>query len=151
MNLLSFLFLILAFYAVSCGSPNNEEIDAFLSQREQAIEQKDVDTYMTLVAPEYEVEEGNKTFSREDVKKKFLSNVTLFDNLELTNANRSIYERDGVIEVVQFTVVDASVDETKNRFKVNEKIHLSKIDGKWYIVKESDADFLERFVFGGSN
>lgn len=151
MNLLSFLFLILAFYAVSCGSPNNEEIEAFLSQREQAIEQKDVDTYMTLVAPEYEVEEGNKTFSREDVKKKFLSNVTLFDNLELTNANRSIYERDGVIEVVQFTVVDASVDETKNRFKVNEKIHLSKIDGKWYIVKESDADFLERFVFGGSN
>jgi hypothetical protein len=151
MNLLSFLFLIIAFYAVSCGSPNNEEIDAFLSQREQAIEQKDVDTYMTLVAPEYEVEEGNKTFSREDVKKKFLSNVTLFDNLELTNANRSIYERDGVIEVVQFTVVDASVDETKNRFKVNEKIHLSKIDGKWYIVKESDADFLERFVFGGSN
>ena len=151
MKLLSFLFLILAVFAVSCGNPDNEEIEAFLSQREQAIEQKDVDTYMTLIAPEYEVEKDNKTIGREDVKKKFLSNVTLFDTLELTNANRSIYERDGVIEVVQFTVVDASVDETKNRFKVNEKIHLSKIDGKWYIVQESDADFLERFVFGGNN
>jgi len=151
MKRLSFIFLILTFFAISCGSPNNEEIETFLSQREEAIEQKDVDTYMTLIAPEYKVEEGNKTIDREEIKKKFLSNVTLFDTLDLTNANRSIYERDGVIEVVQFTVVDASVDETKNRFKVNEKIHLSKIDGKWYIVQESDADFLERFVFGGSN
>jgi hypothetical protein len=151
MKLNSLIILIFSLFAVSCGSPNNEEIEAFLSQREEAIEKKDVDSYMTLIAPEYEVEEGNKTISREDIKKKFLSNVTLFDTLELTNANRSIYERDGVIEVVQFTVVDASVDETKNRFKVNEKIHLSKIDEKWYIVKESDADFLERFVFGGSN
>ena len=151
MKLNSLIILIFILFAVSCGSPNNEEIEAFLSQREEAIEKKDVDSYMTLIAPEYEVEEGNKTVSREDIKKKFLSNVTLFDTLELTNANRSIYERDGVIEVVQFTVVDASVDQTKNRFKVNEKIHLSKIDEKWYIVKESDADFLERFVFGGSN
>lgn len=151
MKLNSLIILIVILFAVSCGSPNNEEIEAFLSQREEAIERKDVDSYMTLIAPEYEVEEGNKTVSREDIKKKFLSNVTLFDTLELTNANRSIYERDGIIEVVQFTVVDASVDETKNRFKVNEKIHLSKIDEKWYIVKESDADFLERFVFGGSN
>ena len=151
MKLNSLIILIVILFAVSCGNPNNEEIEAFLSQREEAIEKKDVDSYMTLIAPEYEVEEGNKTVSREDIKKKFLSNVTLFDTLELTNANRSIYERDGVIEVVQFTVVDASVDETKNRFKVNEKIHLSKIDEKWYIVKESDADFLERFVFGGSN
>jgi len=151
MKLNSLIILIFILFAVSCGSPNNEEIEAFLSKREEAIENKDVDSYMTLISPEYEVEEGNKTVSREDIKKKFLSNVTLFDTLELTNANRSIYERDGVLEVVQFTVVDASVDETKNRFKVNEKIHLSKIDGKWYIVKESDADFLERFVFGGSN
>ena len=151
MKIRSLIILIFILFAVSCGSPNNEEIEAFLSQREEAIEKKDVDSYMRLIAPEYEVEEGNKTVSREDIKKKFLSNVTLFDTLELTNANRSIYERDGIIEVVQFTVVDASVDETKNRFKVNEKIHLSKIDEKWYIVKESDADFLERFVFGGSN
>ena len=151
MKIRSLIILIFILFAVSCGSPNNEEIEAFLSQREEAIEKKDVDSYMTLIAPEYEVEEGNKTVSREDIKKKFLSNVTLFDTLEITNANRSIYERDGIIEVVQFTVVDASVDETKNRFKVNEKIHLSKIDEKWYIVKESDADFLERFVFGGSN
>lgn len=153
MKLTPFLFVLLfAFIIGSCGSQNNEEIEALLNKREEAIETKNVDMYMTLISPDYEVDQGiNKVIGTEEIKKKFLSNVALFDDLELTNANRSIYERDGVTEVVQLTVVDASVDDTKNRFKVNEKIHLSQIDGKWFIVKESDADFLERFVFGGSN
>ncbi len=75
----------------------------------------------------------------------------LFDDLNITHANRSVYERGGNIEVVQLVVVDASVNETKSRFKVNERLQLSNINGKWFIVEESDADFLERFVFGGSN
>ncbi|GJM16565.1 MAG: hypothetical protein DHS20C13_18920 [Thermodesulfobacteriota bacterium] len=146
-----YLFLLLALFIVSCQSSQNEEIEALLSKREEAIETKNIDLYMTLISPEYSVEEDNKVMGREEIKKKFLSNVTLFDDLELTSANRSIYERDGITEVVQLTVVDALVDDTKNRFKVNEKIQISQIDGKWLIVKESDADFLERFVFGGSN
>jgi len=146
-----YLFLLLALFIVSCQSSQNEEIEALLSIREEAIETKNVGLYMTLVSPEYSVEEDNKAIGTEEIKKKFLSNVTLFDDLELTSANRSIYERDGVTEVVQLTVVDALVDDTKNRFKVNEKIQFSQIGGKWLIVKESDADFLERFVFGGSN
>jgi len=146
-----YLFLLLALFIVSCQGSQNEEIEALLSVREEAIETKNVDLYMTLISPEYSVEKNNKVIGTEEIKKKFLSNVTLFDDLELTSANRSIYERDDVTEVVQLTVVDALVDDTKNRFKVNEKIQFSKIDGKWLIVKESDADFLERFVFGGSN
>lgn len=278
MKLTPFLFLLLfAFLVASCGSQNNEEVEALLNKREEAIETKNVDMYMTLISPDYKVEKGiNKVIDTEAIKKKFLSNVTLFDKLEIANANRSIYERDGVTEVVQLIVVDALVtgssitsdgicngrslglndamiltsivadgsgdavfnikvpkdfagetvhlqayaeteskcsisnrviqtvdstpaptlppisnpdlpnliisgfspnvvgennsltvtgappgatvflkyslnEGTKNRFKVNEKIHLSQIDGKWFIVKESDADFLERFVFGGSN
>ncbi|TFG76769.1 MAG: hypothetical protein E4H21_05450 [Thermodesulfobacteriales bacterium] len=151
MRLLSFFFLLLTIFVLSCGSPQNEEIESQLSIREEAIETKNVDLYMTLISPDYNVEINNKVIGAEAIKKKFLSNVALFDKLEITNANRSIYERDDVTEVVQLTVVDALVDDTKNRFKVNEKIQFSKIDGKWLIVKESDADFLERFVFGGSN
>lgn len=146
-----YLFLLLTIFVLSCGSPQNEEIESQLSIREEAIETKNVDLYMTLISPDYNVEINNKVIGAEAIKKKFLSNVALFDELEITNANRSIYERDDVTEVVQLTVVDALVDDTKNRFKVNEKIQFSKIDGKWLIVKESDADFLERFVFGGSN
>ena len=151
MRLPSFFFLLLTIFVLSCGSPQNEEIESQLSIREEAIETKNVDLYMTLISPDYTVETHTKVIGAEAIKKKFLSNVALFDKLEITNANRSIYERDDVTEVVQLTVVDALVDDTKNRFKVNEKIQFSKIDGKWLIVKESDADFLERFVFGGSN
>ncbi len=146
-----YLFLLLTIFVLSCGSPQNEEIESQLSIREEAIETKNVDLYMTLISPDYNVETNNKVIGAEAIKKKFLSNVALFDELEITNANRSIYEKDDVTEVVQLIVVDALVDDTKNRFKVNEKIQFSKIDGKWLIVKESDADFLERFVFGGSN
>ena len=151
MRLPSFFFLLLPIFVLSCGSPQNEEIESQLSIREEAIETKNVDLYMTLISPDYNVEINNKVIGAEAIKKKFLSNVALFDELEITNANRSIYEKDDVTEVVQLIVVDALVDDTKNRFKVNEKIQFSKIDGKWLIVKESDADFLERFVFGGSN
>jgi len=151
MRLLPFFFLLLTIFVLSCGSPQKEEIESQLSIREEAIETKNVDLYMTLISPDYNVEINNKVIDAEAIKKKFLSNVALFDKLEITNANRSIYERDDVTEVVQLTVVDALVDNTKNRFKVNEKIQFAKIDGKWLIVKESDADFLERFVFGGSN
>ncbi|MGB2691745.1 MAG: hypothetical protein WBB48_02590 [Thermodesulfobacteriota bacterium] len=147
----SFFFLLLTLFVLSCGSPQNEEVEAQLAVREKAIETKNVDLYMTLISPDYSVEENIKVIGREAIKKKFMSNVALFDELEITNANRSIYERDGVTEVVQLIVVDALVDDTKNRFKVNERIQFSKIDGKWLIIKESDADFLERFVFGGSN
>lgn len=151
MRLLSFLFIGFLLIIVSCGGSNNEEIDNFLSVRERAFETKDADLYMTLLSPNYKVEKDNKVIGIEEAKKNFLSNVTLFDDLKITHANRSVYERDDKTEVVQLIVVDASVNETKSRFKVNERIRLSKIDDNWYIVEESDADFLERFVFGGGN
>ena len=153
MRLLPFVLIISLFFLASCGcgNPQNEEVEKFLETRERAFEAKDVELYMTLLAPNYNVEKNNKTIGSEEAKKNFLANVTLFDDLNITHANRSIYERHDKTEVVQLIVVDATVNETKSRFKVNERIQLSKIDGNWYIVEESDADFLERFVFGGSN
>lgn len=151
MRLPSYLFILFLIFVVSCGNPENKEIEKILSDREEALETKNVDLYMSLIFPSYNQEKNNKAIGLEEVRKNFLSNVTLFDNLEISHANRSIYERDDNTEVVQLTVVDASVNDTKSRFKVNERIQLAEIDGKWFIVKESDADFLERFVFGGSN
>ncbi|MEM7009335.1 MAG: hypothetical protein AAF462_09410 [Thermodesulfobacteriota bacterium] len=151
MKILSFLLLLSIAFIASCGNSQNEEIEKLLDTREKAFETQDVDLYMTLIDPDYSVEKDNKVFGLEEVKKGFLSNVTLFDDLKISHASRSIYERGDTTEAVQLTVVDASVNESKTRFKVNERIKFSKIDGKWLIVEESDADFLERFVFGGSN
>lgn len=161
MRLLSFLFTLLILFAVSCGNPENNEsekvlsdsseIEKVLSDREEALETKNVDLYMSLISPSYSLEKDNKVIGVEEVRKNFLSNVTLFDNLEISHTDRSIYDKGQKTEVVQMVVVVATVNESKSRFRINERIELAKIDGKWLIVKESDADFLERFVFGGSN
>lgn len=151
MRLLSFLFTLLILFAVSCGNPENSEIEKVLSDREHALETKNVDLYMSLISPSYSLKKDNKVIGVEEVRKNFLSNVTLFDNLEISHTDRSIYDKGQKTEVVQMVVVVATVNESKSRFRINERIELAKIDGKWLIVKESDADFLERFVFGGSN
>lgn len=151
MRLLSILFTLLILFAVSCGNPENNEIEKVLSDREEALETKNVDLYMSLISPSYSLEKDNKVIGVEEVRKNFLSNVTLFDNLEISHTDRSIYDKGQKTEVVQMVVVVATVNESKSRFRINERIELAKIDGKWLIVKESDADFLERFVFGGSN
>jgi len=151
MRLLSYLFILFIILSVSCGNPENNEIEKVLSDREEAIETKNVDLYMSLISPNYNLEKNSKVIGVEEVRKNFLSNVTLFDDIVLTHVDRSIYDKGQKTEVVQITVVDAAVNESKSKFKINERIELAKIDGKWLIVKESDADFLERFVFGGSN
>lgn len=151
MRLLSILFTLLILFTVSCGNPENNEIEKVLSDREEALETKNVDLYMSLISPSYSLEKDNKVIGVEEVRKNFLSNVTLFDNLEISHTDRSIYDKGQKTEVVQMVVVVATVNESKSRFKINERIEFAKIDGKWLIVKESDADFLERFVFGGSN
>jgi len=151
MRLPSYLFILFIILAVSCGNPDNNEIEKVLSNREHALETKNVDLYMSLISPSYNLEKDNKVIGIEEVRKNFLSNVTLFDDIDVKYVNRSIYDRGQKKEVVQITVVEASVNESISRFKINERIELAKIDGKWLIVKESDADFLERFVFGGSN
>ena len=89
MRLLSFFFIVLLIFVASCGcgNPQNEEIEKFLSTREQAFETKDADLYMTLLAPDYSVEKNNKTIDAEQAKKNFLANVTLFDDLKITHAN----------------------------------------------------------------
>lgn len=151
MRLLSILFTLLILFAVSCGNPENNEIEKALSDREEALETKNVDLYMSLISPSYSLEKDNKVIGVEEVRKNFLSNFTIFDNLEISHTARSIYDKGQKTEVVQMVVVVATVNESKSRFKINERIEFAKIDGKWLIVKESDADFLERFVFGGSN
>jgi len=46
--------------------------------------------------------------------------------------------------------VRASIEDSKSKFRVIDKIQLEMIDGKWMIVKESDADLFSGFAFGGT-
>ena len=145
------LSLILVCIAVSCGNSEDKAIEDTLSVRNKAYETKDVNLYMTLIAPDYKQEKKGKVIGVEQIKKNFLTNVSLFDTIKLTNSERAINIVGNKAEVTQITLVNAVVNNTKSRFKVNDRIVLEKRNGKWLIVKESNADFLEGFVFGESH
>jgi len=50
----------------------------------------------------------------------------------------------------QKTDVRVKIDQDESLFRLDERLGFEKVDGKWLIVKESDTDFLEGFVFGGN-
>ncbi|MGH7892431.1 MAG: hypothetical protein ACREN0_09195, partial [Thermodesulfobacteriota bacterium] len=81
MRILHCVFLVLMFFAVSCGSDQDKAIEEVMSLRTQAFETKDVDLYMTLIAPGYKQEKKGKIIGPGEIKKNFEVNVKLFDTL----------------------------------------------------------------------
>jgi len=146
-RLLALLFILLA---ASCGGQGDKEIDQVLDTRTKAFETKDLALYMTLISPDYKQEKKGRTIGLEEVEKNFRINVELFDKLAVRNADRTISSDGKKAHVVQKTYVDASIEGSKSKFRIIEKISLAKINGKWLIVEESDADFFTGYVFGGS-
>ena len=150
MRLLSYIFIIPLLVLLACGNSHNKEIDELLLKRQKALETKNVEMYMTLISPDYSEERDGNTLTLEDIKKSFLTNVSLFDALQISHADRSIYLKDDTADVFQITKVTASINNTKSVFKLSEKIGVQRAGDKWLIVKESDADYFDGYVFGGS-
>lgn len=150
MKFLSYIVLIPLLLLLACTNSQNKEIEQVLTVREEALESKNADLYLTLVSPDYSEERDGKTLGLEDMKKNFLTNVSLFDDLEISHSDRSIYLKENKADVFQITKVTASINDSKSVFKLSEKIAIEKIGGKWLIVKESDADYFDGYVFGGT-
>jgi ketosteroid isomerase-like protein len=148
MRVLPCLFLVLTFFAASCGNDEDRAIVEVLSRRTEAFETKDAALYMTLIAPDYRQEVKGKVIGPEEIKKNFQVNVKLFDEVSLKHSDRTIYREGGRAEVFQRTVVNARDDQGKSKLRIKEKITLAKKDGKWVIVRESDEDFFYGYVFG---
>ena len=134
----------------SCGNSDKKEIEELLSRRQRAFETKNLELYLSCVAPDYNQKKGDEVIDIEHIKKNFLSNVSIFDQIRITQSDRTIYPNGDKAEVVQKIAVEVQIEKNQSRFQVKEKIGFEKIKGKWLIVKESDADFLEGFVFGGN-
>lgn len=144
-----YCYLILIALLISCGSGENREIEEVLSARTQAFETKNADLYMTCISPDYRQEKKGKVIGLREIRTNFESNVALFDTIRLTHSDRTIYVKGDSAEVFQRTLVNAEDTDGKSRFRLDEKIVLSKNNGKWVIVKESDKDFFDGLVFGG--
>ena len=151
MRPLSTIVIIPLLILLACGNSENRQIEVLLNEREKAFHTKDVDLYQTLISPDYIEERDGSVLRLEEIKKNFLTNVSLFDTVDVSHSKRSIYLKGNKAEVFQITTVQASINESKSEFKLSEKIGVEKIGGKWLIVKESDADYFDGYVYGGGN
>lgn len=146
----SFLSIfILILLIASCGNSDKKEIEELLSSRQKAFETKDLDLYLSCISPDYKEIKGDNAIGIEEIKKNFLSNVSIFDQIKISYSDRTLYQQGEKAQVVQKTAVEVKIENDQSRFLINEEIGFEKIKGKWKIVKESDGDFLKGFVFGG--
>jgi len=146
----SLLFISIIIFSMGCKGSDKREIEDILSKRENALETKDVDVYLSSISPNYKEGKNGKVFGVDEIKKQFLLNVSLFDSIDINSEDRSIYVQGDKAFVVQKTTVKVKIEDDESLFRLDERLGFEKVDGKWQIVKESDADFLEGYVFGGS-
>jgi hypothetical protein len=133
----------------SCGNSDRKEIESILSQRQRALETKNLELYLGCISPGYRVDKNGEVIDIDKLKKQFETNVSLFDDIQISSKDQRIYIEGNRANVAQRTDVKLRIDKDKGAFRLSENLVFEKIDGKWRIIKESDADFLDGFVFGG--
>lgn len=146
---ISLLLICLIVLVDSCGNSDRKEIESVLSQRQRALETKNLELYLECISPGYRVDKNGEVIDIDKLKKQFETNVSLFDDIQISSKDQSIYIDGDRANVAQRTDVKLRIDKDKGAFRLSENLVFEKIDGKWRIIKESDADFLDGFVFGG--
>ena len=148
LSLLFSIFILLSVSA-SCGNSDREKIEDVLSKRKKAFETKNLGLYLSCISPNYREEKHGQVIGIEEVKRSFLSNTSIFDRIKISYSNRTVYLNGEKADVAQRTAVEVKLEKEEGHFTLKENIGFERIDGKWSITKESDADFLKGFVFGG--
>jgi len=146
---ISVLIICLIILLDSCGNSDRKGIESILSQRQSALETKNLELYLECISPGYRAEKNGEVIDIDALKKQFETNVSLFDDIQISSKDQSIYIEGNTANVAQRTDVKLRIDKDKGAFRLSENLVFEKIDGKWRIIKESDADFLDGFVFGG--
>ena len=146
---ISILLICLIVLVDSCGNSDRKEIESVLSQRQRALETKNLELYLECISPGYRVDKNGEVIDIDKLKKQFETNVSLFDDIQISSKDQSIYIEGDRANVAQRTDVKLRIEKDKGAFRLSENLVFEKINGKWRIIKESDADFLDGFVFGG--
>lgn len=149
-SLLIIFLLVIAAVAASCGNSQKDDITQILDKRQQALETKDVELYMGLISPDYNQKEDGKTIGYDQIKKSFEDITGIFDTIQISEQDTNIKIQANTAEALRVSLIRASIEDSKSKFRVVDKIQLEKIDGNWMIVKESDADLFSGFAFGGT-
>ena len=141
-------FFILILLCSSCFNAEKKEIDAVLDNRIKSFEQKDKDLYSNCIINTYNDITNSENIDKTVLIKNFEVNVSPFDKITFSKSNREIHINKTSAKVVIETSIDLSIQDKMTRYNTVEQINLSKENGEWKIVKESNLDLFRGFVFG---
>lgn len=134
----------------ACNNGNNPEVVEVLDRREKAFESRDHELYASLISENYSAKEDGKVMDRDEIVKKFRSNTTPFDKIEIEHSERviEVNKEANTANAVQMTVAKLRIDNESSVYKTREIITLRRENGEWKIIKESKIDLFRGFVFG---
>ena len=99
--------------------------------RERAIREKDIDLYMTCISEDYT--DNTDTFDM--VKERMHKNFEVFDRIDFSTSDRTVYLEDQTATLVQDYDLVFFVDGKSDRARGKERIFLRREDRGWKIVK----------------
>ncbi len=114
----------------SCGAKPEDEIAETLDKREQGMEKKDLELYMSAVAKDYN--DGEDT--QRTIKIKAKRNMDLFDDIDFQVEKRTIYLEDDQAKVVQKYILSFTLPAGRKSAKGEELLTLREGKDGWKIV-----------------
>ncbi len=126
------LGLCILLLLAACGdSSPKQEIEEVLKKREQAIADKNLTAYMTLISPHY----ADKNENFQDIKKKAEANFAAFSKIELISSRRGIHVEGEKATVVQNYTLSYWLPSGKQSVRDKERLVLKKEKNNWKIIK----------------
>ena len=130
-----FIFCICLFLGCNKAKRSQEEtmreIKAVMSIREKAMQKKDINLYMGCISKEYR----DNTETYEIIRQKMLQNFRVFEKIEFSHSNQTVYINRDLATVVQDYELGFTIAGDRDHARGKEKIFLKKEEGKWKILK----------------
>lgn len=133
------LLSLISLLYFSCSKSDDKGIETSLLNRKKAYETKDAELYKNVVY-------GND----KNVTESFNNVISVFDEINMEEYDRTININNGNAEVIQTTVFKLRINENRSKFTRRERIILEKIDNNWKLIKDSEVDFFDGFVYGNT-
>jgi len=127
---LSFLFLIFLLL-LACQDSEEEKIYQTLNRRQEALQKRDLDLYLSCISRSYQDKEED--FDR--LQKRIEGYFKTFSRISYSSWDRSVQIDGEMATAIQQFQLEVEKGEKKNRYPGKEVLFLKKEGKEWRIIK----------------
>ena len=95
------------------------------------METKDIDLYMSCISEDYQ----DDTVTYDLIQEKMEKNFSIFEKIDFSQSNQTIYQDDVSALVVQNFELSFTIGGEQDHATGKERIFLKRKEGEWKIVK----------------